>query len=231
MEIAGIDIKRVMAVRVMSLDKSDKKAKAGTNPALCWYADGCTRTDCSFTHESGDKKSKGDKKGKGNQGKGKGGRGKGERKGKGDKKGKGDGKSDVCKAKGCTGPSRGWPLCNTCRREGIEKGSMTLKDGSTMPVVAAEKKTPPVSTETRLAQLEKKVANAVSKAREDSDGDDDLELFQGGAPKSVKLAAIQKKRERELSINTASVFERLSGPSAKKRRSTDEELEAEFNLE
>jgi hypothetical protein len=228
MEIAGIDIKRVMAVRVMSLDKGDNKTKSGTNPALCWYADGCTRTDCSFTHESGAKKGKSDKKGKG---KGKGSKGKGDSKGKGKggKGAKGDAKNDICKAKGCTGPSRGWPLCNTCRREGLEKGSMTLKDGSKMPVTAAEKKIPEVSTEKRLEQLEKQINNAINATREDSDGDD-LELFTGGAPKSVKLAAISKKRERELSIHTASVFERMAGPSSK-RRSTDQELDDEFNQE
>jgi hypothetical protein len=222
MEIAGIDIKRVMAVRVMSLEK-DKKPKAGSNPALCWYADGCTRTDCSFTHESGAKK---EKKGKG-KGKGSKGKGDGKSKGKGGKGGKGESKNDICKAKGCTGPSRGWPLCNTCRREGLEKGSMTLKDGSKMPVTAAEKKVPEVSTEKRLEQLEKQI-HAAKSTREDSDGDD-LELFTGGAPKCVKLAAISKKRERELNIHTASVFERMQ-PSYK-RRSTEQELDEEFNDE
>jgi hypothetical protein len=149
MEIAGIDIKRVMAVmhvRVMSLDKGDNKTKSGTNPALCWYADGCTRTDCSFTHESGAKKGKSHKKGKGK------GKGDSKGKGKGGKGAKGDAKNGICKAKGCTRPSKGWPMCNTCRREGLEKGSMTLKDGSKMPVTAAEKKLPEVSTEKRLKQ-------------------------------------------------------------------------------
>jgi hypothetical protein len=46
----------------------------------------------------------------------------------------------------------------------------------------------------------------------------------------VKLAAISKKRERELNIHTASVFERMAG-SSNKRRSTDQELDEEFNQE
>jgi hypothetical protein len=86
---------------------------------------------------------------------------------------------------------------------------------------------PEVSTEKRLEQLEKQV-HAAKSTREESDGDD-LELFTGGAPKCVKLAAISKKRERELNIHTASVFERMQ-PSYK-RRSTEQELDEEFNDE
>ena len=113
---------------------------------------------------------------------------------------------------------------------------MTLKDGTKMPVTAAEKKVPAVSTEKRIEQLEKQLGKKVEKQvnaalaiQEESDGDD-LELFTSGAPRCVKLAAISKKRERELSIYTASVFERMAGSDCK-RRSTKQELEDEFNLE
>lgn len=112
---------------------------------------------------------------------------------------------------------------------------MTLKDGSSMPVVAVDKKTPAtvVSTESRLAQLEKKVMAAITTGKAESDGEDDLELFGGGAPKCVKIAAADKKRKRELSANTVSVFNRMSpgkGPSTK-RRSTEQEIDDEFNQE
>jgi hypothetical protein len=230
LETAGVDIKRVMAIKVMNVVTEKTKGKPGTNPAICWYNEDCTRPNCSFTH---DKRNKGDKEKKG-KGKGKG--------GKADSKGKGAGKggrgqtakNDICKAKGCTGPSRGWPLCNTCRREGLEKGSMTLKDGTKMPVTTVEKKTPPATTETRLALIEKHLtANATSIDDRGSDGEDEeLELFTGGgAPKSVKIAAA-KKRKRDLSVNTVSVFDRLSDArGCPMRRSTDAELEEEFNRE
>jgi hypothetical protein len=146
--------------------------------------------------------------------------------------GKGKGKNETCQAKGCTAPSRGWPLCNTCRREGLEKGSMLLKDGNKMPVIALDKKekAPVVNTETRLANLEKKVMAAITSAKEqESDGDDELELFQGGAPKSVKIAAAEKKRKRELGLNV-SIFDRMDRPAAK-RCSTEQELDAEFEDE
>jgi hypothetical protein len=62
MEVASIDVKRVMAARVMSLETTKTKGKPGVNPVVCWYGDGCTQTDCSFTHEKGSKKDKDDKK-------------------------------------------------------------------------------------------------------------------------------------------------------------------------
>jgi hypothetical protein len=230
METAGVDIKRVMALRVMTadVDNHKKKGKPGTNLAICWYNEKCTRTDCTFTH---DKKKNGRDHSNGKGGGAK--RDAKDKKGKGNRGGKGGGPNkDTCTAKGCTGPSRGWPLCNTCRREGLEKGFMALKNGTKM-VVSAEKKTPEVSTEKRLALLEKAAekqvtANAATAADQESDGEDeDLELFKGGAPKSVKIAAA-KKRKR---ANTVSVFNRMAGNYSRMHQSTDSELDAEFNQE
>jgi hypothetical protein len=236
MEDSGMDVKRVMAIRVMSADVNGKTGKPGTNIAICWYGNDCTRTDCTFTHNSNGKGSaaKDSKGGKPPAGKGK----KGD-KGKGKGKGKGE-KNEVCKAKSCTAPSRGWPLCNTCRREGLEKGVMTLKDGSKLPVTATTKKVE-VTTEARLAVLEKSLTVHSAKADEEQEDGDDMELFTGnGAPKAAQIQAAHKllaseaalKRKR---VHWTNVFDRLgnSDPSnpSKTRRSTDAELEAEFNME
>jgi hypothetical protein len=233
MEDSGMDVKRVMAIRVMSADANGKTGKPGTNLAICWYGNDCTRTDCTFTHNGN---------GKGGAAKDPKGKGKGNpkktEKGKGKGKGKGD-KSEVCKAKSCTAPSRGWPLCNTCRREGLEKGVMTLKDGSKLPVVATVKKSEG-TTEARLAVLEKNLTAHSAKADEEQEDGDDMELFTGnGAPKAAQILAAQKllaseaatKRKR---VHCANVFDRLgnsdpSNPSKNMRCSTDAELEAEFN--
>jgi hypothetical protein len=156
MEATGIDMTRVMQVKVMGGDDNSKKnsKKTGVNDQVCWFGLDCHREHCTFTH---DKTPKGvrEKKGKGGDSKGKGADGKGKG---GDRKGKGGKGESTCKAKSCQAPARGWPLCNSCRREGIEKGSVLCKDGSKMPVVAGEKK--PLSTQKRLAQLEKQ-ANQV----------------------------------------------------------------------
>jgi hypothetical protein len=235
MEDSGMDVKRVMAIRVMSADVGGKTGKPGTNLAICWYGNDCTRTDCTFTHNSNGKGAAA-KDAKGKEGKGK---GKDKAKGKGKGKGKGE-KSEVCKAKSCTAPSRGWPLCNTCRREGLEKGVMTLKDGSKLPVVATIKKVE-VTTEARLAILEKSLTAHSAKMDEEQEDGDDMELFTGnGAPKAAQILAAQKllaseaagKRKR---VHWTNVFDRLgkndpTNPS-KNRRSTDAELEAEFNME
>jgi len=188
MQDAGVDVKRVMQIQVMSAGHKSEKPERGAKK--CWYNEECTKEGCTFSH---DKKTDARPKGKGGKeakGKGgKGGQGKGG-KGKGGKGGKGDAKSNTsqCSAKDCTAPSRGWPLCNNCRREGIEKGSMTLKDGSKMPVTVKTKSVN--SVEARLEKLEKH-ANAIT-VEQDGDDDDDQEgLFVGGgAPRCEQ----QKKR-------------------------------------
>jgi hypothetical protein len=233
MEAGGIDVNRVMQVKVFT--DPDKKKKTGVNEQKCWFGLDCTREQCTFTHDK-------EKKGKGGERKGKG----GDRKGKGgDRKPKGGGGKgeSKCTAKSCSAPARGWPLCNSCRREGIEKGSMTLKDGSTIPVTAHVKK--PESTQKRLAQLEKRLtANQIDADDEDSEEDgEDLELFVGGmAPKSVQIAAARKKLKaleaagtKRKRANTANVFDRLGTSEddipVKARKSTEAELNTELGMD
>jgi hypothetical protein len=117
---------------------------------------------------------------------------------------------------------------------------MTLKDGSKLPVVATIKKVE-VTTEARLAILEKSLTAHSAKMDEEQEDGDDMELFTGnGAPKAAQILAAQKllaseaagKRKR---VHWTNVFDRLgkndpTNPS-KNRRSTDAELEAEFNME
>jgi hypothetical protein len=112
---------------------------------------------------------------------------------------------------------------------------MTLKDGSKMPVTASEAKPQP-TTEARLASIEKTLNANAAKADEAEDGED-YELFTGNnAPRSVQIAAAEKliaseKANRKRKAANASVFERIGEQTQVKRRSTDEELEIEFNLE
>jgi hypothetical protein len=240
LEDSGIDIKRVMAIKVMAVDVGAKVGKPGTNLAICWYGNDCTRTDCTFTHSAstgkgGAKDSK--PKGKGNSSNKQDG---GKTKGKG--KGKGKGKETTCQAKSCKAPSRGWPLCNTCRREGLEKGSMRLKDGTDLPVLPAAKKTEG-TTEARLAILEKQITanSANAKGEEEQSDGEDLELFTGNnAPRSAQILAAQKLLANEASkrkrANSANVFDRLGKndpyyPNKVHRTkfSTEAELESEFN--
>jgi hypothetical protein len=238
LEDSGIDIKRVMAIKVMAVDVGAKVGKPGTNLAICWYGNDCTRTDCTFTHAAGTGKggAKDSKpKGKGNSNKKQDGN-----KPKG--KGKGKGKETTCQAKSCKAPSRGWPLCNTCRREGLEKGSMRLKDGTDLPVLPSAKKTEG-TTEARLAILEKQITanSANAKGEEEQSDGEDLDLFIGnGAPKSAQILAAQKLLASEASkrkrVNSANVFDRLGkndpnnpNKTSRAKYSTDAEIDAEFN--
>jgi hypothetical protein len=121
--------------------------------------------------------------------------------------------------------------------------SMTLKDGSTIPVTAHVKK--PESTQKRLAQLEKRLtANQIDADDEDSEEDgEDLELFVGGmAPKSVQIAAARKKLKaleaagtKRKRANTATVFDRLGTSEddipVKARKSTEAELNTELGMD
>ena len=227
MQDAGVDVKRVMQIRVMSTER--RGADTVKEAKKCWYNEECTKEGCTFAHDSKpDSKLSGKGKGKGK------GKGAGKGSGKGSGKGKGKGKGDdansnksVCGAKGCTAPSRGWPLCNSCRREGLEKGNITLKDGSKMPVAAKAKSVN--SVEARLEMLEKH-ANATNNDHDGEDDDDDQGLFVGGgAPKCEQ----KKKRSINLTIK-----ERL-GKSAKmevtdspnRKGANDQEIEEEFNQE
>ena len=91
-----------------------------------------------------------------------------------------------------------------------------------------------MTTETRLAQLEKQIMAANTSCKDDSDGDDDdLELFQGRAPKCINQAAVANKRKRELSVNAVSIFDRMSNSHGrqKKGRTTEQELNDEFDQE
>lgn len=235
MEEGGLNMKSVMAIKVLSANVGTDSKKAGTNDKKCWFGMDCTRDNCTFTHDKTPKEH-GEKKGKGSDRKGKG----GDRKGKGgDRKGKGGKGESTCKAKSCTAPAKGWPLCQTCRREGLEKGFVTGKDGAKVPVTATVKAD---STQKRLAQIEKQLsANQVDAVDDDSEDGDDLELFVGNkAPKSVQIAAAEKvlKRLKESSkrkrVCTAHVFDRLgrgnSENPVKTRRSSEEELNDELEI-
>ena len=208
---AGVDVKKVMQINVMSTDKAK-----GTDKE-CWYGKDCTRNECVFSHP-GKKSGKGDGKGKGkgdSKGKGK---GAGKGKGKGEGKGKGA-KSSTCKAKGCQAPSRGWPLCDNCRREGLEKGKITMKDGTVEAVVVKKRKLDD-AMEKRLAQLEKSVMAASQAGQDGDDTDDDDVYVGGGAPKCAQ--------KNSKAANAASgVKERLG----KRVKSSDDQINWEFQQE
>ena len=111
---------------------------------------------------------------------------------------------------------------------------MTLKDGSKMPVTAFEAK-PASTTEARLAAVEKTLSANAAKA-DDSDGEDH-ELFTGNkAPRSVQIAQAElllasEKANKKRKAANASVFERIGEQTHYKRRSTDAELDIEFNMD
>jgi hypothetical protein len=223
LEEAGVDVKRVMQIRVMSAGSGAADKVLGN----CWYGEGCTKEGCKFEHSKNSNKQEGKGKGKG-QSKGKGkGKGQGKGQGKGGK-GKGKGQSTTCKAKGCTGPSRGWPLCDDCRRVGLEKGEIQIKDGTMMPVKAVTKKHA-YSTDSalmeqvaELKEMMEKHVNVALKIEElaSNDGDDVPELFVGNG----KPRCVQKAQGKKRAFMSMGIMDRLG----KKPRTTDEELEAEF---
>ena len=111
---------------------------------------------------------------------------------------------------------------------------MTLKDDSKMPVTASEAK-PASTTEARLAAVEKTLSANAAKA-DDSDGED-YELFTGNkAPRSVQIAQAElllasEKANKKCKAANASVFERIGEQTNYKRRSTDAEIDIEFNMD
>jgi hypothetical protein len=112
---------------------------------------------------------------------------------------------------------------------------MTLEDGSKRLVTTSEAKRAS-TTEARLANIEKTLSANAAEADDEEDGDD-YELFAGNnAPRSVQIAQAEmilasEKSNRKRKAANASVFERIKDQTKIKRRSTDEELEIEFNLE
>jgi len=62
MEEAGVDVKRVMQIRVMSA--SGGKTEGAANKQ-CWYGKDCTKEGCSFAHSKGDNQTEGKSQGKG----------------------------------------------------------------------------------------------------------------------------------------------------------------------
>ena len=126
----------------------------------CRYGDKCFRTDCSFYHKSGKSARQG--KGQGSTHR--------------DNNRNNTQSSSFCEAKGCRQRTAGkkLKLCTTCYKKGIQSGSLSLKDGSSMNFKKAQlakkskskdskKKDSPVFNPEQLQVLHQIHANSVTK--------------------------------------------------------------------